>query len=107
MRRGLLIAYAVLCGLALVPAGFGALMTPMMFDAPTALDSPLTIALALGVLAMPIALGLALAGAILASSRGLRLWHGGLLALPFLDLAALVLVNHLIDAYCNGQFGCR
>ncbi len=87
-----------------IPALLAAAMSFMMFDAPGATDSPLTIALFISTLVAPL---FCLLGAVvpwLFRSKSFGKW---LFCIPLIDLAAFTIVFVAIDHYCAGSLVCK
>ncbi len=86
------------------PSAFLALFAPMMFDAPGSTQSPLTVALFAGVLALPV---LWLLGAALPWIFRHAAWAAWLFLIPLLDVVALGTIAILIERLCAGNFTCK
>jgi len=80
MRMALAVLVSVVLGPAVPVAVFAVMMIPFLFDAPGTADRAAMWALAGAVLAMPVCLALAIAGAWVAVRPGRsRWWYAGLL----------------------------
>jgi len=87
-----------------VAAVIPTMLSAMMFDAPGSESSPLTIALAIAVIAFPV---LCFVGAVLpwkARNKGYAGWFFGLPLLSAVAVGALFLA---IDVLCGGSLVCR
>jgi len=80
-----------------------AVTSVFMFDAPGAASDPITIALFVAVVLLPIAW---FAGAGLPWAFQRRPFGKWLFLLPFIDLAAIGSLIAALEAFCGGQFAC-
>ncbi|MBV8331744.1 MAG: hypothetical protein JO192_03340 [Candidatus Eremiobacteraeota bacterium] len=90
--------------LAAVPAAMAAAMSFMMFDAPGSMESPLTVALFWSVLTSPVFCLLGAGVPWLLRAKPYGMW---LFLLPFVDIAAAVVIVALVEYSCGGSFVCR
>lgn len=78
-----------------------AIMTPFLFDAPGSLSSPLTVALALTVILLPVSF---VVGALL--QWVVRLQYAFFI-LPLVDFAAIVVIFVAMEGFCGGNLACK
>lgn len=98
------IVLTVLWVLFAIPAGFMAMMSFFMFDAPGSETNGLTIALFWCVLVGPVfwVIGAGVPWIFRRTPYGIWLF-----LIPFVDLAAIVVVVILLQSLCGGSFSCH
>ena len=82
---------------------FFAFMSAFMFDAPGSTSNPLTIALFVSVVLLPIAW---FVGAALPWAFQRRPFGNWLFLLPLADLAAIASFLTALQVFCRGEFAC-
>ena len=97
---------AILAFLAFLPAGFAAMMSVMMFDAPGSDENGLVWALVLGMWAAPLVCVATGVAGLIAASRFTRRRIAVLVGLPVVWFAYMALMVMLLESNCGGQFSC-
>jgi len=97
---------AILALLGFLPAGFAAMMSVMMFDAPGSDENGLVWALVLGMWAAPLVCVATAVAGFIAASRFTRRRAVVLVGLPVAWFAYMAVMVMLLENNCGGQFSC-
>jgi hypothetical protein len=102
---------AIVWGVAILPALFVAWTTVFILIAPGAIDSQVTMLFVAGFWLLPVVCLVALVVGLLCSrrsaSRTTRRIGLAIVSVPLIDLAFILVMLGVLQAWCGGMFDCR